>query len=150
MNPDTINHHQSRQCTSKIRQSLLYYLPFTYLGCNVHLSTSVVLKCFLFEQVKISPWVRQLISYICSTFCLGNIVVILSNEEGSKNLTAHSLYNSSIRLVKTNDFLQDLAANGRLFSMWQELTSHQLSHLRRTIKTVLNLKSVIRWRTHVM
>jgi hypothetical protein len=47
-------------------------------------------------------------------------------------------------MVKTNDNLQDMAANGRLFSMWQEMTSHQLSHLRRMVKTVLNAKLIMR------
>ncbi|XP_045197669.2 uncharacterized protein LOC123552241 [Mercenaria mercenaria] len=71
-------------------------------------------------------------------------VVVITNDEGSKNLTAHSIYNSTLRMVKTNDNLQDLAANGRLFSMWQEMTSHQLSHLRRMVKTVLNAKLIMR------
>ena len=71
-------------------------------------------------------------------------MVVVANDEGSKKLTAHSLYNSSLRLVKTSTCLQELAANGRLFSMWEEMTSHQLSHLRRVIKTVLNLKFVLK------
>ncbi|XP_060594049.1 uncharacterized protein LOC132748450 [Ruditapes philippinarum] len=71
-------------------------------------------------------------------------VVVITNDEGSKNLTAHSIYNSTLRMVKTNDNLQDMAANGRLFSMWQEMTSHQLSHLRRMVKTVLNAKLIMR------
>ena len=71
-------------------------------------------------------------------------VVVITNDEGSKNLTGHSVYNSSIRMIRTNDCLHDLAANGRLFSMWKEMTSHQLSHLRRVIKTVLNVKLTIR------
>jgi len=71
-------------------------------------------------------------------------IVVITNDEGSKNLTSHSTYNTSIRLIKTNDSLQDLAANGRLFSIWQEMTSHQLSHMRRIVKTVLNAKLVMR------
>ena len=69
-------------------------------------------------------------------------MVVIANDEGSKKLTAHSLYNTSLRLVKTSSCLQELAASGRLFSMWDEMTSHQLSHLRRVVKTVLNLKFV--------
>jgi hypothetical protein len=75
---------------------------------------------------------------------LAQSVVVITNDEGSKNLTAHSIYNSTLRMVKTNDNLQDMAANGRLFSMWQEMTSHQLSHLRRMVKTVLNAKLIMR------
>lgn len=75
-------------------------------------------------------------------------VVIITNDEGSKNLSAQSVFNSTIRLVKTNDCMQDLAANGRLFTMWQEMTSHQLSHLRRVVKSVLNAKLVLRWHYH--
>ncbi|WAR08931.1 hypothetical protein MAR_018889 [Mya arenaria] len=71
-------------------------------------------------------------------------VVIISNDEGSRHLTAHSVYNSSIRMTKTNDSLQELASDGKLYSMWQEMTSHQLSHLRRLVKTVLNAKLVLK------
>ncbi|KAL4233012.1 hypothetical protein ACF0H5_007698 [Mactra antiquata] len=76
--------------------------------------------------------------------CGLHTVAVIVNDEGSKNLTAHSIYNSTLRMVKTNDILQELAADGRLFSMYQEMTSHQLSHLRRMVKTVLNAKLVMR------
>ncbi|KAH3746586.1 uncharacterized protein LOC127848537 [Dreissena polymorpha] len=71
-------------------------------------------------------------------------VVIIINDDGSKNLTAHSVFNSSLRLIKTSDCLQDMAAKGRLFSLWKDMTSHQLSHLRRIVKTVLNAKLVLK------
>ncbi|KAK3577399.1 hypothetical protein CHS0354_032247 [Potamilus streckersoni] len=74
----------------------------------------------------------------------GHSVVIIANDEGSKKLTAHSMYNTSIRLVKNNEILHALAADGRLFSIWQEMTSHQMSHLRRVIKTVLCTKFALR------
>lgn len=78
-----------------------------------------------------------------SIFLVHTVAVII-NDEGSKNLTAHSIYNTTLRMIKTNDILQDLAADGRLFSMYQEMTSHQLSHLRRMVKTVLNAKLIMR------
>ncbi|KAL3881361.1 hypothetical protein ACJMK2_027810 [Sinanodonta woodiana] len=74
----------------------------------------------------------------------GHSVVIIANDEGSKKLTAHSMYNTSIRLVKNNEILHALAADGRLFSIWQEMTSHQMSHLRRVMKTVLSTKPTLR------
>lgn len=69
----------------------------------------------------------------------------MANDEGSKKLTAHNMYNTSLRLVQSHEVLQELASTGRVFSIWRELTSHQLSHLRKIIRSVLNIKTSIRW-----
>ncbi|ESO84850.1 hypothetical protein LOTGIDRAFT_168339 [Lottia gigantea] len=68
------------------------------------------------------------------------VIVLVANDENSKKLTAHSLYNTSLRFVQSHDILQDLATNGRVFSMWRELSSHQMGHFRKTIRNVLGLK----------
>ncbi|XP_041352185.1 uncharacterized protein LOC121370785 isoform X1 [Gigantopelta aegis] len=73
-----------------------------------------------------------------------SIVLVMTNDEGSKKLTAHSMYNTSLRLVQSHEVLQELTSNGRVFSMWRELTSHQLSHLRKIVKSVLNVKTSVR------
>ncbi|XP_071113362.1 uncharacterized protein [Haliotis cracherodii] len=72
------------------------------------------------------------------------IILIMANDEGSKKLTAHNMYNTSLRLVQSHEVLQELASTGRVFSIWRELTSHQLSHLRKIIRSVLNIKTSIR------
>ncbi|KAK6169206.1 hypothetical protein SNE40_020302 [Patella caerulea] len=74
----------------------------------------------------------------------GSIILVIANDETSKKLTAHSLYNTSLRFIQSNDILQELASNGKVFSMWRELSSHQMSHLRKIIRTALNLKLPIR------
>ncbi|XP_046556734.1 LOW QUALITY PROTEIN: uncharacterized protein LOC124265956 [Haliotis rubra] len=72
------------------------------------------------------------------------IILIMANDEGSKKLTAHNMYNTSLRLVQSHEVLQELASTGRVFSIWRELTSHQLSHLRKIMRSVLNIKTSIR------
>ncbi|XP_069125399.1 uncharacterized protein [Argopecten irradians] len=69
-----------------------------------------------------------------------NVVVIVANDEGSKKMVAHSMYNENLRLVHHFDLLHDIASSGKLFSMWQEMSSHQMSHLRKYMRTVLNVR----------
>lgn len=71
---------------------------------------------------------------------------MVTNDEGSKKLTAHALYNTHLRLLQSHEAFQDLTSTGRVFSSWRELTSHQLSHMRKIVKTALNLKTGLRWK----
>nr|KAG5700251.1 hypothetical protein BaRGS_007624 [Batillaria attramentaria] len=72
------------------------------------------------------------------------IVLIVTNDEGSKRLTVHALYNTHLRLLQSHEAFQDLTSSGRVFSAWRELTSHQISHMRKIVKTALSLKTSIR------
>ncbi|GAB1598907.1 uncharacterized protein LOC115232463 [Argonauta hians] len=67
-----------------------------------------------------------------------NAIVIITNDEGSKRLSGHVLYNAHLRAIQTQDMLQELASKGRLFSIWKELTSHQISHMRKILLSTLN------------
>ncbi|XP_025097659.1 uncharacterized protein LOC112565971 isoform X2 [Pomacea canaliculata] len=73
-----------------------------------------------------------------------SIILVVTNDEGSKKLTAHALYNTHLRLLQSHEAFQDLTSTGRVFSSWRELTSHQLSHMRKIVKTALNLKTGLR------
>lgn len=69
------------------------------------------------------------------------IVVIISNDEGSVKLPSHTLYNTNLHLINSIDIMQELAYNNLVFSVMHEMSSHhQASHLRKTIKTVLNAR----------
>lgn len=69
-----------------------------------------------------------------------NTVVIMANDEGSKRLSGHVLYNAQLRAVQSQEILQELASKGRLFSIWKELTSHQISHMRKILLSSLNMR----------
>ncbi|KAJ8315233.1 hypothetical protein KUTeg_007383 [Tegillarca granosa] len=71
-----------------------------------------------------------------------NVVVVIANDEGSRKLVAHSMYNTNLRVVNSYEDVQELASQGRVFSMWREMTSHQMSHLRKIIRTVLNVRPI--------
>ena len=73
-----------------------------------------------------------------------NLILIVTNDEGSKKLTVHALYNTHLRLLQSHEAFQDLTSSGRVFSAWRELTSHQTSHMRKIVKTSLNLKPGLR------
>lgn len=74
-------------------------------------------------------------------FFSATIVVIISNDEGSVKLPSHTLYNTNLHLINSIDIMQELAYNNCVFSVMHEMSSHhQASHLRKTIKTVLNAR----------
>ncbi|XP_048767345.2 uncharacterized protein LOC125674261 isoform X2 [Ostrea edulis] len=65
-------------------------------------------------------------------------ILIIGNDEESKRLTGHTQYNSNMRFVFSNELVQDQASAGRVFSLWREMSPHQMSHLRKLIKPILN------------
>ncbi|XP_022287376.2 uncharacterized protein LOC111100068 isoform X1 [Crassostrea virginica] len=65
-------------------------------------------------------------------------ILIIGNDEESKRLTGHTQYNNNIRFVFSNELVQDHASAGRVFSFWREMSPHQMSHLRKMIKPILN------------
>ncbi|XP_059166412.1 uncharacterized protein LOC131948748 [Physella acuta] len=70
----------------------------------------------------------------------GQVILVLSNEEESQRLPAQSLYNSSVPLVRSCDVLQELASNGKVLSVWRELSPYQLSHVKKLIRSLLGTK----------
>ncbi|XP_076467173.1 uncharacterized protein LOC143298242 isoform X2 [Babylonia areolata] len=73
-----------------------------------------------------------------------NLILVVTNDEGSKKLTVHALYNTHLRLLQSHEAFQDLTSSGRVFSAWKELTSHQTSHMRKIVKSSLSLKTSLR------
>ena len=73
-------------------------------------------------------------------FSTADVIVVIGNDTESELLTGHRQYNSNLRLVFANDVMQDLASSGRVFSLNREMSPHQMSHLRKTVKTFMNSK----------
>ncbi|XP_061168344.1 uncharacterized protein LOC133177302 [Saccostrea echinata] len=65
-------------------------------------------------------------------------ILIIGKDEESKRLTGHTQYNGNLRFVFSNELVQDHASAGRVFSFWKEMSPHQMSHLRKMIKPILN------------
>ncbi|XP_014767544.1 uncharacterized protein LOC106867245 [Octopus bimaculoides] len=111
-------------------------------------STSVALTpspssptCPTSLQTKTNEQVELQIASLKVIKALGaNAIVIITNDEGSKRLSGHVLYNAQLRIVQSQDMLQELASKGKLFSIWKELTSHQISHMRKILLSTLNPK----------
>ncbi|KAK3091604.1 hypothetical protein FSP39_021103 [Pinctada imbricata] len=69
-----------------------------------------------------------------------DVMVVIGNDKESELLTGHRQYNSNLRLVFANDVMQDLASSGRVFSINREMSPHQMSHLRKAVKTLMNTR----------
>ncbi|CAL1539472.1 unnamed protein product [Lymnaea stagnalis] len=71
----------------------------------------------------------------------GHVIIVISNEEQSNQLPALSLYNTNLPILQSSDVVQELASNGKVLSVWKELTPHQLSHVRKVARSLLALKA---------
>lgn len=82
----------------------------------------------------------------------GQLIITFTNDEGSRRLTANAMYNSNLKPVHSHEILRDFAAKGRLFTMYRDMTSHQISHMRKLIMTALSFRTGLipsredRWR----
>ncbi|KAI8772741.1 hypothetical protein BgiMline_015280 [Biomphalaria glabrata] len=70
----------------------------------------------------------------------GHVMVVMINENESQNLPTHSLYNTKLALIHNNDLLQELASNGRVLSLWKELSPNQLGHISKSARSLLSFK----------
>ncbi|KAL8611370.1 hypothetical protein ACOMHN_014425 [Nucella lapillus] len=127
--------------------------PYYVIESHEHLRQSPRAKLYLviFEmEERVSSSCRpQDADLITSTVryikSLGaTLILIVTNDEGSKKLTVHALYNTHLRLLQSHEAFQDLTSSGRVFSAWRELNSHQTSHMRKIAKSALNLKTSLR------
>ncbi|KAK3098114.1 hypothetical protein FSP39_016246, partial [Pinctada imbricata] len=69
------------------------------------------------------------------------VIVVIGNDSESTILTGHGQYNNNLRFVFSNEVMQDLASSGRVFSINREMSPHQMSHLRKMVKMIMNCQA---------